>query len=284
MLGISRAIDNAVQRPPRNALTGAQEGLYAVALGALGGGTYVHHATGSSLAACTAGACVGAAVGGMAGAVQVARGVVQTPFALAHRVRGHVWNSEKRCWEDPRQQRANRPRPQTGRDTYCAFRLETPGRPAAPTRPPCFLYFGGRGLSDPDTLLSDAGISAESLVELTLLPTAGTRRPPAAEGPLAIYVHAPTLGCPESVCVEVAPDTTAGQLAAAAAVALGLIAPGVRPPRSPRQVPTAARGGDAASRTPSTDAAPPSAADASSAAAAVAAAGPAGLAGSELAL
>eukprot|EP01062_Namystynia_karyoxenos_P032680 TRINITY_DN24088_c0_g1_i2.p2 TRINITY_DN24088_c0_g1~~TRINITY_DN24088_c0_g1_i2.p2 ORF type:complete len:442 (+),score=70.03 TRINITY_DN24088_c0_g1_i2:67-1392(+) len=73
--------------------------------------------------------------------------------------------------------------------------------------------------------LCDAGVTAE--IEVELLPTwasvlagSGGGRP-AEEGPLVIFVRAPSLGLSEPLCVEVAPDATIGGLAALAGLRIG---------------------------------------------------------------
>eukprot|EP01062_Namystynia_karyoxenos_P010858 TRINITY_DN13874_c0_g1_i1.p1 TRINITY_DN13874_c0_g1~~TRINITY_DN13874_c0_g1_i1.p1 ORF type:complete len:441 (+),score=49.03 TRINITY_DN13874_c0_g1_i1:82-1404(+) len=66
--------------------------------------------------------------------------------------------------------------------------------------------------------LSDAGIAAETAVELLLAPPVGTQ--PAEDGPLQVFVSAP--GRSQPVCLELAADTTIGGLAARAADQLGL--------------------------------------------------------------
>eukprot|EP01062_Namystynia_karyoxenos_P034751 TRINITY_DN2544_c0_g1_i2.p1 TRINITY_DN2544_c0_g1~~TRINITY_DN2544_c0_g1_i2.p1 ORF type:complete len:398 (+),score=88.96 TRINITY_DN2544_c0_g1_i2:78-1196(+) len=97
-----------------------------------------------------------------------------------------------------------------------------------------FVVFraGGRDFTRRDmaTPLSDAGMSAESLVDLIALPYATDVSAPAMDGPLTLFVHASSLGQLQPQCIEVAADATLGGLAARAALACGL-----RLPRLPQQ-------------------------------------------------
>eukprot|EP01062_Namystynia_karyoxenos_P068325 TRINITY_DN6279_c0_g1_i2.p1 TRINITY_DN6279_c0_g1~~TRINITY_DN6279_c0_g1_i2.p1 ORF type:complete len:503 (+),score=80.84 TRINITY_DN6279_c0_g1_i2:77-1510(+) len=68
-------------------------------------------------------------------------------------------------------------------------------------------------------ILSDAGIAAEAAVELLKGGSTGNT-PPAADGPLVVYVRAPDYGHPDPLCLEVGTDTTVGGLAALAALRL----------------------------------------------------------------
>eukprot|EP01062_Namystynia_karyoxenos_P011418 TRINITY_DN14082_c0_g1_i1.p2 TRINITY_DN14082_c0_g1~~TRINITY_DN14082_c0_g1_i1.p2 ORF type:complete len:263 (+),score=57.50 TRINITY_DN14082_c0_g1_i1:104-892(+) len=95
-----------------------------------------------------------------------------------------------------------------------------------------------------DTPLSDIGLAAQCVVELLCRPRAsafaaagrqpahgcdaeaatppGPSRERNASGGLQIWCHAPSLGAEQRVCVELAPDATVGELAAAAALQLGV--------------------------------------------------------------
>eukprot|EP01062_Namystynia_karyoxenos_P040315 TRINITY_DN29410_c0_g1_i1.p2 TRINITY_DN29410_c0_g1~~TRINITY_DN29410_c0_g1_i1.p2 ORF type:complete len:131 (+),score=17.42 TRINITY_DN29410_c0_g1_i1:715-1107(+) len=89
------------------------------------------------------------------------------------------------------------------------------------------LSASGRELTEEDfpTPLSDAGVSADCVVELLRVPPL----PPAAAGAagspvaaaLAIYVDASRFGMTDLICVELHPDATV-DLVAAAADSLGL--------------------------------------------------------------
>eukprot|EP01062_Namystynia_karyoxenos_P025614 TRINITY_DN20114_c0_g1_i3.p2 TRINITY_DN20114_c0_g1~~TRINITY_DN20114_c0_g1_i3.p2 ORF type:complete len:129 (+),score=30.15 TRINITY_DN20114_c0_g1_i3:507-893(+) len=70
------------------------------------------------------------------------------------------------------------------------------------------------------TLLSDAGFSAETAVELAGAPPGALE--PAAHGALCLFVRAPTLGFADAVALELDPAATIGGLAAAAARCLGV--------------------------------------------------------------
>eukprot|EP01062_Namystynia_karyoxenos_P031782 TRINITY_DN23552_c0_g1_i1.p1 TRINITY_DN23552_c0_g1~~TRINITY_DN23552_c0_g1_i1.p1 ORF type:complete len:475 (+),score=115.41 TRINITY_DN23552_c0_g1_i1:78-1427(+) len=82
---------------------------------------------------------------------------------------------------------------------------------------PGIMRSGGAewGPSDLAVPLCDAGISAESEVELLRAPPEGT--PPAADGPLVVYGRATSMGHVDPICLEVAADATVGELAALAA-------------------------------------------------------------------
>eukprot|EP01062_Namystynia_karyoxenos_P043893 TRINITY_DN32157_c0_g1_i1.p1 TRINITY_DN32157_c0_g1~~TRINITY_DN32157_c0_g1_i1.p1 ORF type:complete len:495 (+),score=75.27 TRINITY_DN32157_c0_g1_i1:87-1571(+) len=77
------------------------------------------------------------------------------------------------------------------------------------------LCIGGESIAELGMPLSDAGVSAEAVVELLRAPPA--EQAAAQYGPLVVYVHAPRCGVPNAECFEVAPDTTVGELAALAA-------------------------------------------------------------------
>eukprot|EP01062_Namystynia_karyoxenos_P031288 TRINITY_DN23220_c0_g1_i1.p1 TRINITY_DN23220_c0_g1~~TRINITY_DN23220_c0_g1_i1.p1 ORF type:complete len:506 (+),score=142.61 TRINITY_DN23220_c0_g1_i1:66-1520(+) len=80
----------------------------------------------------------------------------------------------------------------------------------------CFLRASGRDLG-PEELsqpLSEFGISAESTLEFLRAPPGGVQ--PAAAGALTLYVRMPPPGPSDPLCLEVAPDSTVGGVAALA--------------------------------------------------------------------
>eukprot|EP01062_Namystynia_karyoxenos_P008019 TRINITY_DN12832_c0_g1_i1.p1 TRINITY_DN12832_c0_g1~~TRINITY_DN12832_c0_g1_i1.p1 ORF type:complete len:262 (+),score=1.04 TRINITY_DN12832_c0_g1_i1:76-786(+) len=84
-----------------------------------------------------------------------------------------------------------------------------PGTPVQMTVVAALLYAGGEPLGDPQQPLHEAGLSAEGAVELLACPPAAYI--PAEEGPLTIFVHAPTLGATAPLCLEVAPGCSGGR-------------------------------------------------------------------------
>eukprot|EP01062_Namystynia_karyoxenos_P067391 TRINITY_DN61334_c0_g1_i1.p1 TRINITY_DN61334_c0_g1~~TRINITY_DN61334_c0_g1_i1.p1 ORF type:complete len:226 (+),score=36.95 TRINITY_DN61334_c0_g1_i1:64-741(+) len=77
------------------------------------------------------------------------------------------------------------------------------------------LRLGGTELGEDSSAmpLSDAGVSAECAVEILRLPLQTSE--PAGEGPLTVFVRAPSLGHPDAVALEVIPEATVGGLVAA---------------------------------------------------------------------
>eukprot|EP01062_Namystynia_karyoxenos_P005022 TRINITY_DN11770_c0_g1_i1.p1 TRINITY_DN11770_c0_g1~~TRINITY_DN11770_c0_g1_i1.p1 ORF type:complete len:230 (+),score=41.03 TRINITY_DN11770_c0_g1_i1:67-690(+) len=82
------------------------------------------------------------------------------------------------------------------------------------------LSLSGSPLQDSDMTLCDAGVSGETELELLVVPPVDTV--PCDEGPLVVYIRAPTFGVIDPVCLEVATDATVAGVAALAARMLQL--------------------------------------------------------------